>query len=44
MFGQLLRMQLKKGYPMHTEIEKIKKEPFVHFGLQELMLVQDFMD
>ena len=43
MFGQLLRTQLKKGYPMHTETEKIK-EPFVRFGLQELMLVQDFMD
>ena len=33
MYGQLPKMLLKKHGNMRTEIEKIKREVFVHFGL-----------
>ena len=35
---------VEKGLSYAYRDRKNKKEPFVRFGLQELMLVQDFMD
>ena len=43
MFIQLLKMRLKRVLAMHTEIEKIRKEYLDHYGLQELMLLQESM-
>ena len=43
MYGQLQKMLLKKQCNIPIEIEKLKKETSDLFGLQELILLLDFM-